>query len=36
MEEFPKATLNTLLNFVPNNDIERNLFDNLNVKRNIS
>ena len=30
MAELPKATLNTLLNFVPNNDVERKLFDTLN------
>ena len=30
MAEYPKATLNTLLNFVPNNDVERKLFDTLN------
>jgi hypothetical protein len=30
MAEYTKATLNTLLNFVPNNDVERKLFDTLN------
>ena len=30
MEKLPKATLNTLIAFVPNNEIERNIFDKLN------
>ena len=30
MTYLPKASLNTLLEFIPNNDIERNIFDNLN------
>jgi len=32
MTELPKPTLNTLLNFIPNNEIERRLFNNLNKK----
>jgi len=30
MTDLPKANLNTLLSFVPENDTERHIFDNLN------
>jgi hypothetical protein len=30
MSKLPKATLNTLIEFVPNNERERNIFDKLN------
>jgi hypothetical protein len=30
MTDLPKANLNTLLSFVPENDIEKNIFNNLN------
>jgi len=30
MDTLPKATLNTLIKFIPDNEIERNIFDNLN------
>ena len=32
MEKLPKATLNTLLSFIPNNEEERNIYENLNKR----